>query len=161
MTVPVKPAAPESSILMVMREEVFALTFACACVLFIPNPACATAFVAEDAFKTPDALFLSIAGVGVAYYVSVFVAGMHWQNNEDAAAIATSEYSSDWPYSPRRDWLAGRPLPTMEELADACVPIASGPNGSWAMCSTPKDASCEPDELFSDYYGQPVYVCPM
>jgi hypothetical protein len=58
-----------------------------------------------------------------------------------------------------QDWLAGRPMPSLEEVTDACVLIASGPHGSWSMCSEPKDDDCEPDTVYTAYYGHPIYIC--
>jgi hypothetical protein len=56
-------------------------------------------------------------------------------------------------------WLAGTPLPTLEALHDSCVMVAEAGMKSWFICASPSAESCEPDEDFSAYYGQPVYLC--
>ena len=62
-----------------------------------------------------------------------------------------------------RMWLAGAVLPPLEELAQSCFHIADAQHASgraWFLCASPQ-SGCEPDEDFSAYYGQPVYVCEM
>ena len=31
----------------------------------------------------------------------------------------------------------------------------------YVLCTTPVHDGCDPDEVFSAHYGQPVYVCRM
>lgn len=58
-------------------------------------------------------------------------------------------------------WNAGMALPTLEELERACVVVTTAASErQLLLCSAPSNGVCTPDEEFSDYYGQPVYVCP-
>jgi hypothetical protein len=62
------------------------------------------------------------------------------------------------PTTPHMAWLAGKPLPTLGQLAESCVLIAEEERKSWFIC-TSAAGDCSADEEFSDYYGQPVYIC--
>jgi len=167
----VGPSLMPSAVLMAMREESVALALACAFILFAPTPANAAGMLTHIApqglFTSPVVLPIMLAGIFYAATVlhavtSSFEAieAMVAPTFTGVGASATGAVADATP-TKYKDWLAGRPLPTMEELTDACVLIASGPQGHWAMCAWPKDATCEADETFSAYYGQPVYVCPM
>lgn len=67
-----------------------------------------------------------------------------------------------------RAWLAGRKMPSLEELTYGCFRIAGReshppPGGSydWFLCATAQGPACEPDDEFSAYYGRKVYVCAL
>jgi len=62
---------------------------------------------------------------------------------------------------PAFEWLAGAALPSLEELQDACVQIANSDGRYLFLCATPEAGTCDEDEIFSDYYGQPMYVCQL
>jgi len=165
-------SAPEpplkNAFLLAMQEEGMACLVAVAIIAATASPA-----QAMDAFNAelftpqmmPTTLFIFFSGIAASVSMS---RAMH---NELAREAATHHASTDQSSSSKpteyKDWLAGRPLPSLEELADSCVLVASGPNGHWAMCLTPGaqggkfDSSCEPDETFSAYYEQPIYICPV
>ena len=63
--------------------------------------------------------------------------------------------------APLRTWLAGTALPSLDELADSCHVVAEEAGKVFAICTSPNNDACEPDEDFSSYYGQPIYVCSM
>jgi len=166
--VPVK-LAPHPALLFAMREEVVAVSLACVFILFSPSPANAAGtelLTLDDLIANPGVLPLLAAGVAVAYYAGAIVHAIAASTEAMSAMVAPAfngarkqdEADGSFAY---KDWLAGRPLPTMDELADACVLIATGPHGTWSLCSTPSDPTCEPDDIFSAHYGQPVYICPM
>jgi hypothetical protein len=163
--------------LLAMREEVVAVTFACLFVLFYPSPANAVAtelLTLDDLAASPGGLplmmLLNAAAIICAYYAGAVVHEIAASTEAIGAMTATAfngkasprKHDGALPDAPfvYKDWLAGRPLPTMDELADACVIIATGPHGSWSLCSTPSDSACEPDDTFSAHYGQPVFICP-
>ena len=54
---------------------------------------------------------------------------------------------------------AGLDLPTYEELEDACVLVSK----QLSLCAKPNspadDDMCSIDEQFSDFCGEPVYLC--
>ena len=42
-----------------------------------------------------------------------------------------------------------------------CVCARAVLSREWFICASAHGADCEPDEDFSAYYGQPIYVCEM
>ena len=174
---PVKPSqVSQNPILLAMRDDIFASAFACACIIFFPAPANAVSVsvastalasmkppveawvkylaVADDILSATDMLLIVLGGLVVTLYLSGVVAAM--------VAPALSSATVTRPDYQFKEWLKYTDeLPTINDLTGACVLIASGPHGHWAMCSTPKDPTCKADEEFSQYYGQPIYVCAM
>lgn len=61
-------------------------------------------------------------------------------------------------------WLAVKSLPTFEELQEACHMVAEGLDSNLFLCAKPMDPlegfECTKDKDYSEYYGQPVYLCP-
>jgi len=163
-----KPSlAPQNAILMAMREEIVALTVACIYIAFFPTAAnAAEVLVPEDVFASSATLLILLAGVVVSFYAGAVALSITASVDAVNAMVTPTLHGTGRAATvsvPReyKDWLAGRPLPTIDELSDACVLIASGPNGHWAVCTTANDEACEPDEIFTAYYGQPVFVCPV
>ena len=155
-TGPVKQSpVSTNAILLAMREEIVATAFACACIIFFSVPT-SSPKVQEVLSATEHQEYLLAILAGVVYAVQSSVEAV---TSMVAPSLIRAAAASPRPQY--KEWLTGRPLPTTAELAEACVLIASGPLGHWAMCSTPKDSTCEPDEVFSDYYGQPIYVCAL
>jgi len=62
------------------------------------------------------------------------------------------------PATPHMAWLAGKPLPSLGELAESCYLVAEEGAKSWFICAS-ATGDCSADEEFSAYYGQPVYIC--
>ena len=157
--------ASNSAIVGAMREEVVGLTAACLLVLFFPMPA--NAVEMSNVFTTPTTLVVLLLGIVAVFYAGL-VANAIISSTEAIVAMISPALINGVKRSESlagtvayKDFLAGRPLPTIEELSDACVLIASGSHGDWSLCSMPKGPSCEPDDVFTAYYGQPVYVCRM
>jgi len=162
--------APNHALLLAMREEVVAVTCACLFVLLYPSPAKAVTMellTLDDLAASPGVLLLLLAGITCAYYTGAAAHEIAASTEAIGAMVAPAfngahKHDGALPDAPcaYKDWLAGRPLPAIDELADACVIIATGPHGSWSLCSTPSDSACEPDDTFSAHYGQPVFICP-
>jgi len=62
------------------------------------------------------------------------------------------------------DWKAGLALPSLDELHSACVLVSTPASARQLfLCTAPSSAACAVtcgiDEEFSDYYGEPVYLC--
>lgn len=164
-TGPVKQSpVSTNAILLAMREEIVATAFACACIIFFSVPT-SSPKVQEvlSATEHQEYLLAILAGVIITLYLSGVVYAVQSSVEAVTSMVAPSliRAAAASPRPQYKEWLTGRPLPTTDELAEGCVLIASGPLGHWAMCSTPKDSTCEPDEVFSDYYGQPIYVCAL
>jgi len=184
---PVKPSqVSQNAILLAMRDDIFASAFACACIIFFPAPANAVSVsvastalastkppveawvkylaVADDILSATDMLLIVLGGLVVTLYLSGVVAAVESSVEAVTAMVAPALSSAtvtrpDYQF---KEWLKYTDeLPTIDDLTGACVLIASGPYGQWAMCSTPKDPTCKADEEFSQYYGQPIYVCAM
>lgn len=184
---PVKPSqVSQNAILLAMRDDIFASAFACACIIFFPAPANAVSVsvastalasmkppveawvkylaVADDILSATDMLLIVLGGLVVTLYLSGVVAAVESSVEAVTAMVAPALSSAtvtrpDYQF---KEWLKYTDeLPTINDLTGACVLIASGPHGHWAMCSTPKDPTCKADEEFSQYYGQPIYVCAM
>ena len=184
---PVKPSqVSQNPILLAMRDDIFASAFACACIIFFPAPANAVSVsvastalasmkppveawvkylaVADDILSATDMLLIVLGGLVVTLYLSGVVAAVESSVEAVTAMVAPALSSAtvtrpDYQF---KEWLKYTDeLPTINDLTGACVLIASGPHGHWAMCSTPKDPTCKADEEFSQYYGQPIYVCAM
>jgi len=55
------------------------------------------------------------------------------------------------------------PLPSFAELKDACHLVGSWKGNAMFLCSSPQQMGatthCEQSADFTEYYGQPVYVC--
>jgi len=147
-----------------MREEIVATALACACIIFFSVPT-SSPKVQEVLSATghQEYLLALLSGVIITLYLSGVVYAVQSSVEAVTSMVAPSliRAAAASPRPQYKEWLTGRPLPTTDELAKGCVLIASSPLGHWAMCSTPKDSTCEPDEVFSDYYGQPIYVCAM
>ena len=47
------------------------------------------------------------------------------------------------------------------ETVTWCVCARAVLSREWFICASAHGADCEPDEDFSAYYGQPIYVCEM
>lgn len=164
-TGPVKQSpVSTNAILLAMREEIVATAFACACIIFFSVPT-SSPKVQEVLSATghQEYLLALLSGVIITLYLSGVVYAVQSSVEAVTSMVAPSliRAAAASPRPQYKEWLTGRPLPTTDELAKGCVLIASSPLGHWAMCSTPKDSTCEPDEVFSDYYGQPIYVCAM
>ena len=148
-----------------MREEIVATAFACACIIFFSVPT-SSPKVQEvlSATEHQEYLLAILAGVIITLYLSGVVAAVESSVEAVTAMVAPALSSAtvtrpDYQF---KEWLKYTDeLPTINDLTGACVLIASGPHGHWAMCSTPKDPTCKADEEFSQYYGQPIYVCAM
>ena len=166
-TVSVK--ASPNTIAMAMQEELGPCLIAMAIIAASAQPA-----QAIDAMDTmlitpqtiPATLFISVSGIVSSFMIS---RALHHQltNGKAMPQAPADRGSSSVQLSECKDWLAGHPLPSLQELSDACVIIATGPTGNWALCLTPGvtgsefDGSCELDETFSAHYQQPVYICPV
>ena len=60
-----------------------------------------------------------------------------------------------------RGWRAGAALPSFEDLTNACHCVAQEADKTWFLCAKALSPDCIPDEDFTDYYGQPVYLCAL
>ena len=58
------------------------------------------------------------------------------------------------PATPHMAWLAGKPLPSLGELAESCYLVADEGSKSWFICASPT-GDCSVDEFYSAHYGQP------
>jgi hypothetical protein len=120
---------------------------------------------AQDAYS-PDVVgaieLLLLAGLVATVALSRLVASViHFGGRVDTDARGSAPLTTADAAFEIKDWMAGRPLPTLEELKQSCVLIAEGSGGPWSMCVAPFDETCEPDETFSEHYGEPVYVCQL
>jgi hypothetical protein len=81
----------------------------------------------QDLLFAPDAApvttALMLAGVVITYTASRELRNMIARPSGAATDTTT-------PLPKYKDWLAGREMPTLQELTDSCVLMASGPHGS-------------------------------
>ena len=107
---------------------------------------------------------LLLAGIVATFLVSrmvmELVTSVHLSNSQDRILHSSTKPSLSWFVN------LGEPLPTLDEIQDSCVYIArEAQYGNWYLCTDPTTGSlqstCEPDEGFSSYYGQPVFVCQL
>jgi len=109
-----------------------------------------TANMREDAFGI----------VGGSYYSIFFAAVL--SGSLAAHAIQNQMLRRAPPRANFFEWMAGSALPSLDELQTACVPIAMGDGRDLFLCAEESlfpAGACGEDEEFSEYYGQPVYVC--
>ena len=116
---------------------------------------------------------IMLAGVIAAYTISAALARavkeMGWLSPGPEASFADDstrpEASLPADRPPALNWLAGKELPPLSELASACIEIASTvavhpPRVQPVyLCLEPNSSDCTADADFSEYYGRPVYLC--
>lgn len=119
---------------------------------------------------SPDALLM--VGLVAAFSASYLVSATGGLGLGLAGGVATAGGAGRVaaPPEPRAgmmEWMAGAPLPTLDELRESCWMIGNDglrDGRRKFLCFEPTNAGaydCEADEEFSDFYGLPVYVCEM
>lgn len=173
-----KPVGELSSVRMVVPEP-FLQYPGMALPPFLPASAFPPMYGASDELVGVMELSL-LGGIFAAYYLSANVKSMYHLGTHVKASLdyiaAQPDLSPPEPVEAASgiehtlpsgmQWLAGGKLPSIEELMDGCYLVAESAwhpaqeDQSFFLCATPSDDHCQPDEDFSAYYDQPVYLCP-